>query len=176
MLWHSDSSFRAIPAKYSILSARVVNPVGGNTEFASMRAAYEALDASTKAEIENMVCEHSLMYSRGTLGFLEYTEQEREMFKPVRQRLVRTHPSTGAKSLFLSSHAGMPAARILLRDLTEHATQPQFVYVHKWQPGDLVMWDNQQTMHRVRRYDERQPRDMRRTTVAGSAATIEQVT
>ena len=181
MLWHSDSSFRAIPAKYSILSARVVNPVGGNTEFASMRAAYEALDAPTKVEIENMVCEHSLMYSRGALGFLEYTDQEREMFKPVRQRLVRTHPSTGAKSLFLSSHAGailgmaMPAARILLRDLTEHATQPQFVYVHKWKPGDLVMWDNQQTMHRVRRYDEHQSRDMRRTTVAGSAATIEQV-
>jgi len=180
MLWHSDSSFRAIPAKYSILSARVVNPVGGNTEFASMRAAYEALDAATKAEINDMICEHSLMYSRGSLGFLEYTDQEKEMFKPVRQRLVRAHPSTGAKSLYLSSHAGailgmeMPAARILLRDLTEHATQPEFVYVHKWQPGDLVMWDNQQTMHRVRRYDESQPRDMRRTTVAGSAVTIEQ--
>jgi alpha-ketoglutarate-dependent 2,4-dichlorophenoxyacetate dioxygenase len=180
MLWHSDSSFRAIPAKYSILSARVVNPVGGNTEFASMRAAYEALDDKTKSEIDDLICEHSLMYSRGALGFLDYTEQEKEMFKPVRQRLVRKHPSTGAKSLFLSSHAGaiagmsMPAARILLRDLTEHATQPQFVYVHKWQPGDLVMWDNQQTMHRVRRYDESQPRDMRRTTVAGSAITIEQ--
>jgi alpha-ketoglutarate-dependent 2,4-dichlorophenoxyacetate dioxygenase len=180
MLWHSDSSFRAIPAKYSILSARVVNPVGGNTEFASMRAAYDALDSKTKAEIDNLICEHSLMYSRGALGFLDYTEQEKEMFKPVRQRLVRAHPSTGAKSLFLSSHAGailgmtMPEARILLRDLTEHATQPQFVYVHKWQPGDLVMWDNQQTMHRVRRYDESQPRDMRRTTVAGSAMTIEQ--
>lgn len=181
MLWHSDSSFRPIPAKYSILSARVVNPVGGNTEFASMRAAYDALDEATKAEIGDMICEHSLMYSRGSLGFLEYTEQEKQMFKPVRQRLVRRHPSTGAKSLFLSSHAGailgmsMPAARILLRDLTEHATQPEFVYVHKWRRGDLVMWDNQQTMHRVRRYDESQPRDMRRTTVAGSAATVEQV-
>ena len=180
MLWHSDSSFRAIPAKYSILSARVVNPVGGNTEFASMRSAYDALDAKTKAEIDSLICEHSLMYSRGALGFLDYTEQEKEMFKPVRQRLVRMHPSTGAKSLFLSSHAGailgmsMPEARILLRDLTEHATQPQFVYVHKWQPGDLVMWDNQQTMHRVRRYDASQPRDMRRTTVAGGAMTIEQ--
>ena len=180
MLWHSDSSFRAIPAKYSILSARVVNPVGGNTEFASMRSAYDALDAKTKSEIDSLICEHSLMYSRGALGFLDYTEQEKEMFKPVRQRLVRMHPSTGAKSLFLSSHAGailgmsMPEARILLRDLTEHATQPQFVYVHKWQPGDLVMWDNQQTMHRVRRYDASQPRDMRRTTVAGGAMTIEQ--
>jgi alpha-ketoglutarate-dependent 2,4-dichlorophenoxyacetate dioxygenase len=180
MLWHSDSSFRAIPAKYSILSARVVNPVGGNTEFASMRAAYDALDAPAKAELDDMICEHSLMYSRGSLGFLEYTDQEKAMFKPVRQRLVRAHPSTRAKSLYLSSHAGailgmeMPAARILLRDLTEHATQPVFVYVHKWQPGDLVMWDNQQTMHRVRRYDESQPRDMRRTTVAGSTVTIEQ--
>ncbi|MGI9476972.1 MAG: TauD/TfdA dioxygenase family protein [Hyphomicrobiaceae bacterium] len=180
MLWHSDSSFRAVPAKYSILSARVVNPVGGNTEFANMRAAYEALDDATKAEIENMVCEHSLMYSRGVLGFLEFTDAEKEMFKPVRQRLVRRHPSTGAKSLYLSSHAGaidgmaMPAARILLRDLNDHATQPRFVYVHKWQAGDLVMWDNQQTMHRVRRYDESQPRDMRRTTVAGGAMTVEQ--
>ena len=180
MLWHSDSSFRAVPAKYSILSARVVNPVGGNTEFANMRAAYEALDDATKAEIEDMVCEHSLMYSRGVLGFLEFTDAEKEMFKPVRQRLVRRHPSTGAKSLYLSSHAGaidgmaMPAARILLRDLNDHATQPRFVYVHKWQAGDLVMWDNQQTMHRVRRYDESQPRDMRRTTVAGGAMTVEQ--
>ena len=180
MLWHSDSSFRAVPAKYSILSARVVNPVGGNTEFANMRAAYEALDDATKAEIEDMVCEHSLMYSRGVLGFLEFTDAEKEMFNPVRQRLVRRHPSTGAKSLYLSSHAGaiddmaMPAARILLRDLNEHATQPRFVYVHKWQAGDLVMWDNQQTMHRVRRYDESQPRDMRRTTVAGGAMTVEQ--
>ena len=102
------------------------------------------------------------------------------MFKPVRQRLVRSHPSTGAKSLFLSSHAGaifgmsMPEARILLRDLTEHATQPQFVYVHKWTLHDLIIWDNRQTMHRVRRYDETQPRDMRRTTVAGDAPTVSQ--
>lgn len=180
MLWHSDSSFRAIPAKYSILSARVVNPVGGNTEFANMRAAYDALDHATKAEIEDMICEHSLMYSRGSLGFTEFTEDEQRMFKPVRQRLVRVHPSTGKKSLYLSSHAGKilgmetPAARILLKDLTDHATQPQFVYVHKWQVGDLVMWDNRQTLHRVRRYDESQPRDMRRTTVAGSTMTVEQ--
>jgi len=180
MLWHSDSSFRAIPAKYSILSARVVNPVGGNTEFANMRAAYDALDDATKAEIEDMICEHSLMHSRSSLGFTEFTPEEEQLFKPVRQRLVRVHPSTGKKSLYLSSHAGKilgmetPAARILLRDLNEHATQAQFVYVHKWQPGDLVMWDNQQTLHRVRRYDESQPRDMRRTTVAGSEMTAEQ--
>lgn len=180
MLWHSDSSFRAIPAKYSLLSARTVNPVGGNTEFADMRAAYDALDAATKAEIDPMICEHSLMYSRGSLGFLDYTEEEKEMFKPVRQRLVRTHPAHGRKSLYLSSHAGQilgmvtPEARILLRDLTDHATKPDFVYVHKWKVNDLVMWDNRQTMHRVRRYDASQPRDMRRTTVAGDQMTVEQ--
>src|SRR5439155_1012286 len=106
MLWHSDSSFRPIPAKYSLLSARVVNPVGGNTEFADMRAAYDALDADTKALIEDLVCEHSLMYSRGSLGMLDYSEEERAMFRPVRQRLVRTHPVSGRRSLYLSSHAG----------------------------------------------------------------------
>jgi alpha-ketoglutarate-dependent 2,4-dichlorophenoxyacetate dioxygenase len=180
LLWHSDSSFRAIPAKYSLLSARTVNKKGGDTEFADMRAAYDALDEETKREIEDLVCEHSLMYSRGSLGFTEYTDEEREMFKPVRQRLVRTHPVTGRKSLYLSSHAGTilgrptPEARILLRDLTEHATQPRFVYVHKWNLHDLVMWDNRQTMHRGRRYDETQPRDVRRTTVAGDTPTVAQ--
>lgn len=181
MLWHSDSSFRPVPAKYSLLSARVVNPTGGNTEFADMRAAHDALDAATRTLIEDLVCEHSLMYSRGSLGLLDYSEEERAMFRPVRQRLVRSHPVTGRRSLYLSSHAGaivgmpMAEARILLRDLTEHATQPAFVYVHRWRPWDLVMWDNRQMMHRVRRYDESQPRDMRRTTVAGDAATTAQV-
>jgi alpha-ketoglutarate-dependent 2,4-dichlorophenoxyacetate dioxygenase len=181
MLWHSDSSFRAIPAKYSLLSARVVNPVGGNTEFADMRAAYDTLDAAARAQIENLICEHSLMYSRGSLGMLDYSDEERAMFRPVRQSLVRTHPVSGRKSLYLSSHAGAiigmptPEARILLRDLNEHATQRKFVYVHAWRLWDLVMWDNRQVMHRVRRYDESQPRDMRRTTVAGDASTIAQV-
>lgn len=180
MLWHSDSSFRAIPARYSLLSARVVNPKGGDTEFADMRAAYDALDDETRREIDGHVCEHSLMYSRGSLGFLDYSDAEKELFKPVRQRLVRTHPVTGRRSLYLSSHAGtivgmpMPEARIILRDLTEHAVQPRFVYVHKWKRDDLVMWDNRQTMHRGRRYDENQPRDVRRTTVAGDAPTVAQ--
>ncbi|MBU6271813.1 MAG: TauD/TfdA family dioxygenase [Betaproteobacteria bacterium] len=180
MLWHSDSSFRAVPAKYSILSARLVNPRGGNTEFADMRAAWDALDDDTRAEIDGLVCEHSLMHSRGALGFPECTEEERRLWHPVRQSLVRTHPVTGRRSLYLSAHAGAivgmetPAARILLRDLTEHATQPQFVHVHRWQLHDVVMWDNRQTMHRVRRYDERLPRDMRRTTVAGDAMTVAQ--
>jgi alpha-ketoglutarate-dependent 2,4-dichlorophenoxyacetate dioxygenase len=180
-LWHSDSSFRAKPAKYSILSARTVATAGGNTEFADMRAAYDTLDDATRATIADLVCEHSLIYSRGSMGFTELTEEERAMMKPVRQRLVRTHPVTGRKSLYLSSHAGgiigmpMPEARILLKDLTEHATQPKFVYVHQWRVWDLVMWDNRQMMHRVRRYDEGHPRDMRRTTVAGTAATTAQV-
>lgn len=179
-LWHSDSSFRAVPAKYSLLSARVVSPKGGNTEFADMRAAYDALDEETKTEISDLICAHSLMYSRGSLGFVDYTDEEQELFKPVLQRLVRTHPAHGRKSLYLSSHAGkvlgmsLPEGRLLLRDLTEHATQPEFVYVHKWTAHDLVMWDNRQTVHRVRRYDPSQPRDMRRATIAGTAPTVAQ--
>jgi len=179
-LWHSDSSYRAIPAKYSLLSARTVATRGGNTEFADMRAAYDALDDEMRATIEDLVCEHSLLYSRGSMGFTELSDAERAAFKPVYQRLVRTHPVTGRKSLFLSSHIGtivgwlMPEARDLLRDLIEHATQRDFVYGHVWRQYDFVIWDNRQTMHRVRRFDESQPRDMRRTTVAGDAATAMQ--
>jgi alpha-ketoglutarate-dependent 2,4-dichlorophenoxyacetate dioxygenase len=179
-LWHSDSSYRAMPAKYSLLSGRIVVERGGHTEFADMRAAYDALDAATKAEIEDLICEHSLMFSRGALGFSELSDAEREMFRPVRQRLVRTHPVSGRRSLFLSAHAGaivgwpVPEARAFLRDLVEHATQPRFVYSHKWCQWDLVMWDNRQTMHRVTRFDETQVRDMRRTTVTGDAMTVAQ--
>jgi alpha-ketoglutarate-dependent 2,4-dichlorophenoxyacetate dioxygenase len=178
-LWHSDSSFRAKPAKYSILSARSVASQGGNTEFADMRA-YDMLDEDTRATIEDLVCEHSLIYSRGTIGFTELTDAEKAMMTPVRQRLVRTHPVTGRRSLYLSSHAGtivgwqVPESRDFLRDLSEHATQRELVYVHRWRQYDLVVWDNRQTMHRVRRFDESQPRDMRRTTVAGEAMTTEQ--
>jgi alpha-ketoglutarate-dependent 2,4-dichlorophenoxyacetate dioxygenase len=180
-LWHSDSSFRATPAKWSLLSARSVVSKGGNTEFADMRAAYDTLDDETKAEVDPLVCEHSLKHSRGLLGFSNFTDTELKAFTPVRQRLVRTHPATGRQSLYLSSHAGtiegweMPAARAFLRDLNEHATQPRFVYVHHWQLHDLVIWDNRQTMHRVRRFDEtREARDMRRTTLGGDAPTIDQ--
>ncbi len=180
-LWHSDSSFRAVPSKYSILSARLIPGKGGNTEFADMRAAYDALDDEMKAEISDLVCEHSLIYSRGLLGFDELSEEERANFKPVRQSLVRTHPVTGRKSLYLSSHAGtivgwpVPEARSLLRDLIEDATKPEFVYVHKWRLHDLVMWDNRQTMHRVRRFaDTTEKRDMRRTTIAGDTPTVAQ--
>jgi alpha-ketoglutarate-dependent 2,4-dichlorophenoxyacetate dioxygenase len=180
-LWHSDSSFRATPAKYSLLSARAIPSAGGDTEFADMRAAYDALDAETKAEIEDLICEHSLMYSRGLLGFAEFSAEEKATFRPVRQRLVRTHPVSGRKSLFLASHAGaivgwpMPEARAFLRDLSEHATQRQFVYAHKWRLHDLVIWDNRQTMHRARAFrDTEEPRDMRRTTIMGDGPTAQQ--
>jgi alpha-ketoglutarate-dependent 2,4-dichlorophenoxyacetate dioxygenase len=182
MLWHSDSSFKPIPAKYSILSGRVVATTGGETEFADMRAAHDALDDPTKAEIADLVCEHSLIYSREVMGFDDLTEAERATMCPVRQALVRTHPGSGRKALYLGSHIGtiigwpMPEARAFIRDLTEHATQRGFVYAHRWRPFDLVMWDNRTLMHRVRCYDSTQVRDMRRTTVAGTALTVAQVT
>ena len=178
-LWHSDSSFKVVPAKYSILHARSVPSKGGNTEFAYMVAAYDALDAETKAEVEGLVCEHSQIFSRQQLGFTDFTDEESARFAPVRQTLVRTHPVTKRKSLYLSSHAGgivgwpVPEARFFLRDLVEHATQRQFVYAHSWRVGDLVMWDNRQTMHRARPFPAHEPRDMRRTTLMGDA-TVEQ--
>jgi alpha-ketoglutarate-dependent 2,4-dichlorophenoxyacetate dioxygenase len=180
-LWHSDSSFRAVPAKYSLLSGRVIPEKGPDTEFADMRAAYDALDEETKREVENLVCRHSLMYSRALLGFTEFTEEERRRFAPVRQRLVRAHPVTGRKSLFLASHIGavegwpVPYARAYIHDLIEHATQRQFVYAHRWRRHDLVMWDNRQTMHRVRLFkDTKYVRDVRRTTLSSDGPTIEQ--
>jgi alpha-ketoglutarate-dependent 2,4-dichlorophenoxyacetate dioxygenase len=180
-LWHSDSSFKAVPAKYSLLRAVSVPSKGGNTEFAYMPGAYDALDDDTKRDIEDLVCEHSQIFSRQQLGFTDFTDEERARFAPVRQRLVRTHPGTGRKSLYLSSHAGsivgwpVPEARAFLRDLVEHATQRQFVYAHRWRVGDLVMWDNRQTMHRARPFPVHEPRDMRRTTLMGEAPTVAQV-
>jgi alpha-ketoglutarate-dependent 2,4-dichlorophenoxyacetate dioxygenase len=179
-LWHSDSSFKVTPAKYSLLRAVSIPSKGGNTEYADMRAGYDALDEETKAEIEELVCEHSQLYSRAILGFTDFTEEERERFKPVRQCLVRTHPVTKRRSLYLASHAGgiigwpVPEARAFLRDLIEHATQRQFVYAHKWTVNDLVMWDNRQTMHRARPFPANEPRDMRRTTLAGDGPTAPQ--
>jgi alpha-ketoglutarate-dependent 2,4-dichlorophenoxyacetate dioxygenase len=180
-LWHSDSSFKVVPAKYSLLRAVSVPSKGGNTEYAYMPGAYDALDAETKAEIEDLVCEHSQIFSRQQLGFFDLTDEERARFAPVRQRLVRRHPVTGRKSIYLSSHAGsilgwpVPEARSFLRDLVEHATQRQFVYAHRWRVGDLVMWDNRQTMHRARPFPAHEPRDMRRTTLMGDAPTVAQV-
>src|SRR5215831_9285291 len=181
-LWHSDSSFKAVPAKYSLLSARIVPSAGGNTEFADMRAAYDTLDPETKAEIENLITEHSLLFSRGQLGFTDFTAEERAKFAPARHRLVRTNPATGRKSLFLSSHIGgivgwpVPEALAFVRDLVEHATQRQFVHTHVWRQHDLVMWDNRQTMHRARRYrDTGEVRDLRRTTLEGDGPTTAQM-
>jgi alpha-ketoglutarate-dependent 2,4-dichlorophenoxyacetate dioxygenase len=179
-LWHSDSSFKATPAKYSLLHARIVPSKGGNTEFADMRAAYDALDDETKQLCENLVCEHSQIYSRQQIGFFDLTDEERERFKPVLQVLVRTHPVTGRKSLYLSSHAGgivgwpVPEARGFLRDLIEHATAREFVYSHKWAVGDLVMWDNRQVMHRGRPFPAYEVRDVRRTTLKGDGPTVAQ--
>ena len=180
-LWHSDASFRAIGAGYSLLSARVVPQYGGNTEFADMRAAYDALDDATKALIEDLITEHSIAFSRGELGFSDYPEGHADKVRPVRHSLVRTHPVTGRKSLYLSAHIGtivgwpMPEARALIRDLTEHATQPHFVYAHQWRVNDLVMWDNRTTMHRARRYRDLQDvRDLRRTSIKGTGLTAEQ--
>jgi len=180
-LWHSDSSFRPVPAKYSLLSGRVIPSWGANTEFADMRAAYDALDARGRTEAEDLVCEHSLMFSREAIGFTDLSPEERAAFRPVRQRLVRTHPVTGRRSLFLSSHAGtilgwtVPEARMFLRDLTEFATRECFVYSHEWRVNDLVIWDNRTTMHRARRFDRNEVRDVRRTTLAGDVATMDQV-
>jgi len=177
-LWHSDSSFKVVPAKYSLLSARIIPAAGGNTEFADMRAGYDSLDDETKAECENLVCEHSQLFSRAQIGFGDFTEEERLQFAPVQQRLIRRHPSTGRKSLYLASHAGtilgwpVPEARAFLRDLIEHATQRKFVYSHKWTQFDLVVWDNQATMHRSRPFDATEVRDMHRTTVAGIRSTM----
>jgi alpha-ketoglutarate-dependent 2,4-dichlorophenoxyacetate dioxygenase len=135
-LWHSDSSFKEVPAKYSLLSARTIPDADGNTEFADMRAAYDALDEKTRREVQDMICSHSQIFSRGILGFTDFTDAERVKWAPVRQRLVRKHPSSGRLSLYLSAHAGgiegwpVPEARAFLRDLTEHATQRKFVYAH----------------------------------------------
>lgn len=173
-LWHTDSSFKPIPAKYSLLYARTIPEKGGNTEFADMRAAYDELDDESKSQIDGLICRHSEIYSRDALGFEDFDSGERAKWgMPVSQPLVRRHPVTGRNSLFLSSHAGAivgwpnPEARVLLRDLIEHATQPKYVYSHSWQQGDLVMWDNRVTMHRGRRYDHDQMRVLHRTTVAG---------
>lgn len=180
-LWHSDSSFKATPAKHSLLHARSIPPEGGDTEFADMRAVWEALPATMQEQVRDLVCDHSLIFSRALMGFAEFTEAERRKFAPVPQRLVRRHAESGRLSLFLSSHIGRihgmptPEALMLLRDLMEHATQRQFVYAHRWSVGDLVMWDNRCTMHRGRGYDDkRYKRDMRRVTLSDVAPTLEQ--
>src|SRR5580698_892079 len=180
-LWHSDASFRAIGAGYTLLHARIVPNRGADTQFADMRAAYDALSPSEKAEAEGLVCEHSIVFSREQIGFGDYNPGHEEHLKPVPHRLVITHPKTGRKSLYLSSHIGgivgwpVPEARAFIRDLTEHATQPQFVYSHKWRVGDMVMWDNSTVMHRATRFrDLEEVRDLRRTSIKGVGLEVKQ--
>jgi alpha-ketoglutarate-dependent 2,4-dichlorophenoxyacetate dioxygenase len=177
-LWHSDSSFKRIPARFSLLSARVIPGEGGETQFADMRAAWDALPDAMKRRLEGMICEHTQLFSRAKIGFTDWAPEEIEKMAPVPQVMVRTHPGSGRKSLFLSSHAGRirgmeePEARLLLMDLIEHATQPRFVHTHVWRAGELVMWDNRCTMHRAREYDETQVRDLHRTTVSDGEPTV----
>ncbi len=181
LLWHSDSSFKATPAQYSMLHARVIPPEGGETEFADMRAAWDALPDKMHAKLRDLVTEHSLIFSRAQLGFDEFTPEEIARCMPVPQRLARRHRGSGRLSLYLSAHIGRiqgwprPEAMALIRELTEHATQPRFVYSHRWTAGDLVVWDNRCTMHRGRPYEDKlYPRDMRRVTLTDIAPTLEQ--
>ncbi|HEY1611219.1 MAG TPA: TauD/TfdA family dioxygenase [Paraburkholderia sp.] len=169
-LWHTDASFENPRGRYSMLSARVVPPVRADTEFADMRAAYDALDDDTKRTIANLRVHHSIAYSRHVLGF-DFSEEERQRLPGADQPLVLTNPRTGRRSLYLASHAErvldwpLPEGRLLLRDLTDHATREAFVYSHVWQHGDFVIWDNLATMHRARPFDDRQyRREMLRTT------------
>jgi alpha-ketoglutarate-dependent 2,4-dichlorophenoxyacetate dioxygenase len=178
-LWHSDSSFQYVPGKYSMLSAMVVperTVLGaGDTEYADMRAAYDALSPAMQEVIEPLVAEHYALYSRMWLGDEDWTPEQKAGMPPVRWRVVRTQPY-GRKSLFIGSHANrivgwpVPEGRMFLLDLLEHATQRQFVYRHEWQVGDLVIWDNRATLHRGRPYDMRLRRELRRTTTRDLAA------
>ena len=170
LLWHTDVSFDANRATYSLLAAHRVPPGGAPTEFADTRAAYDALSSEMKERISDLVVEHSVWHSRALAGFSEVTPEERATRPPSRHRLV--HVRAGRKALYLASHAshivGLPLeeGRALLAELTAHATQPQFVYRHAWRPGDPVAWDNLATLHRGTPFDDtRHPRDMRRTTV-----------
>lgn len=179
-LWHTDSSFKRVPALASLLSGREVPPVGGETEFASMRVAYDLLDPALQAKLEDLVAEHSFTYSRGLVAPGLVSDEDARQVPPVPQALVRTNPVNGRKGFYVASHAshiyGMPVeeGRALLRELTEIATQPHLVYRHVWRAGDLVMWDNRCTLHRGRPWDgAAYRRVMHRTTVAGDGPTAE---
>ena len=179
-LWHTDSSFKRIPAKCSLLSARELPGSGGETEFADLRAAWDALPAARKAQLEGLVVEHSIFRSRSQIGFADFNDEISMELPPVPQALVRHHPASGRTSLYLASHAshiiGRPVeeGRALIEELIAFATQPQFVYQHRWTVGDLVIWDNRCTMHRGRPYDDTQRRVLHRTTVSDVANTLEQ--
>ncbi len=172
-LWHTDSSFKHPSGYASLLYARSVAPIGGHTEFADLRAAYDALPPAMQARLRELIAEHSLIYSRRRLGFTNFTAEERKTFAPVRRPLVRRIPESGRESLYLASHVGriegLPdaEAEALLAELIAHATQRQFVYTHRWRVGDLVMWDNRCTMHHGTDFeDTRWPRDLQRSTTS----------
>jgi alpha-ketoglutarate-dependent 2,4-dichlorophenoxyacetate dioxygenase len=181
-LWHTDSSFKRLPAYCSMLHARSIPPVGGQTEFADMRAAYDALPEATKRRLDGLVAYHSLMTSRARLGFADFDDNERKEFEPVPQVLARRLPDSGRMSLYVASHAGsirgMPQdeATKLIDELIAHGSQRQFVYSHRWRVNDLVIWDDRCTMHRGLEFDDqRYARDMRRATVSDVAPTCEQM-
>jgi alpha-ketoglutarate-dependent 2,4-dichlorophenoxyacetate dioxygenase len=169
-LWHTDASFQDPSARYSMLSARTAPSHGGETEYADLRAAYDALSADLQTQIADLRAFHSILYSRETIGFTDFSAAERAQFPGAEQPLVRVHPGSGRTTLYLASHAShilgwaVPEGRILLRELTALATQPQFVYRHTWRVGDFVIWDNRCTMHRGLAFDESEPRDLRRVT------------
>ena len=180
-LWHSDSTFKYTPAYASLLYARSVPPVGGHTEFADMRAAYDALPGETRRKIDKLVCEHSIFNSRAKLGFTNFSAEERAAMPPVPQVMVRTIPQTGRRCLYLASHAGRvigmdeAEGKALIEELMAHATQRQFVYTHRWRVNDLVIWDNRQTLHRGTPFDDlRWKRDVQRATVEDVANSCEQ--
>jgi alpha-ketoglutarate-dependent 2,4-dichlorophenoxyacetate dioxygenase len=181
-LWHTDASYMKVPVVLGMLHAVAVPPAsalgGGETEFADIRAAYDALPAVTQAAVDGLVIEHDVFWSRAQIGFTEFPPGEREQYPPSPQKLVRLHPGSKRKTLYLSAHAshvvGWPVAdgRLLLLDLTTHATQPMFVYRHEWRVGDMVIWDNRCTMHRGRPHNEHQPRDLRRATTLDTGSTL----
>jgi alpha-ketoglutarate-dependent 2,4-dichlorophenoxyacetate dioxygenase len=180
-LWHTDSSFKRLPARASLLYARAIPPIGGHTEFADERAAYDAFDGDMKHRLDSLVAEHSIFNSRARLGFTEFSDEERQGMPPVPQVVVRTIPESGRKSLYLASHAGRifgmadQEGRALIEELVAHATQRQFVYTHRWRVHDLVIWDNRCTMHRGTDFDDlRWKRDMQRATVCDVANSCEQ--
>jgi len=183
-IWHTDASYMPVPVVLGILHAVAVPPAsalgGGQTEFADMRAAYDALPQIMQDEIDGLVAEHDIFWSRGQIGFTNFLPGEREKYPPSQQRLVRRHRGSKRNSLYLSAHAShivgwpVPEGRILLYDLNLHATRPEFVYSHNWQVGDLVIWDNRCTMHRGRPHDDTHARDLRRATTLDVASTLDE--
>jgi alpha-ketoglutarate-dependent 2,4-dichlorophenoxyacetate dioxygenase len=183
-LWHTDASYMPVPVVLGMLFAVAVPPAsplgGGETEFADMRAAYDAMSDAEKEMLDPLIAEHDVFWSRAQIGFTEFPPGEREKYPPSRQRLVRRHPGSERKCLYLSAHAShivdwpVPEGRLLLHDLSDFATQPQFVYSHKWRIGDLVIWDNRCTMHRGRPHDESRPRDLRRATTLDVGSTLDE--